>query len=540
MKLAQCIILDLLKDYDPVPILPETCDFHFSGVQLLDQDNPTDDPSILYIETTTQISSFDTEKLKDFCIICIGKKEDVSSYIENYQANLILIPENHSLASVVNTLYTGFHRILRWDAELQNAILSKQNYQSLFSIGGRFFGKNAMLMVNSSYNVIGTNLLEAPGHEKLDFILKNGYYSKDLTDGLAQMGYMAKGFQYKTPTILNPPNYMNCPIMVLSMHADNGIFLGFITIYFIESQPTATQFELFSHFAKMIRCYYLKNSEENASTPTPLESFMSDLINHTQEDEAFMQDRARTLRLPIEATYRLCVIKWDKFILPQADYVRNRLRSCLKFPLFRVVLYHDSILLLLQGNIPSLKVMEEINDSMGEFSEVLKICHGYAGFSTASFPLMKLNIAYQQALTAVRYGTMLNPDKGIYFYSHYYIYEMLDEYKKRYALEDMYIQKLKELKNPSEEHYDNLSLLRNYLLTERSISSTAKIMHMHRNSVIYRLGKIQEALGFDLNDPDVRLRVLISFKILELISGHIEPLPCIDGQQGSESFNFYE
>ena len=110
---------------------------------------------------------------------------------------------------------------------------------------------------------------------------------------------------------------------------------------------------------------------------------------------------------------------------------------------------------------------------MGEFSEVLKICHGYAGFSTASFPLMKLNIAYQQALTAVRYGTMLNPDKGIYFYSHYYIYEMLDEYKKRYALEDMYIQKLKELKNPSEEHYDNLSLLRNYLLTERSISSTA-------------------------------------------------------------------
>ena len=108
---------------------------------------------------------------------------------------MILIPENHSLASVVNTLYTGFHRILRWDAELQNAILSKQNYQSLFSIGGRFFGKNAMLMVNSSYNVIGTNLLEAPGHEKLDFILKNGYYSKDLTDGLAQMGNMAKGIQ---------------------------------------------------------------------------------------------------------------------------------------------------------------------------------------------------------------------------------------------------------------------------------------------------------------------------------------------------------
>ena len=35
MKLAQCIILDLLKDYDPVPILPETCDFHFSKIVLV-------------------------------------------------------------------------------------------------------------------------------------------------------------------------------------------------------------------------------------------------------------------------------------------------------------------------------------------------------------------------------------------------------------------------------------------------------------------------------------------------------------------------
>ena len=193
------------------------------------------------------------------------------------------------------------------------------------------------------------------------------------------------------------------------------------------------------------------------------------------------RDRARTLHLPIEATYRLCVIKWDKFILPQADYVRNRLRSCLKFPLFRVVLYHDSILLLLQGNIPSLKVMEEINDSMGEFSEVLKICHGYAGFSTASFPLMKLNGPFisrhlQQSLR----HHVKTQIKGIYFYSHYYILKCWMRYKKRYALEDMYIQKLKELeKILQKRHYDNLSFYATicsrsavFLLLQRSCTCT--------------------------------------------------------------------
>ena len=70
---------------------------------------------------------------------------------------------------------------------------------------------------------------------------------------------------------------------------------------------------------------------------------------------------------------------------------------------------------------------------------------------------------------------------------------------------------------------NNLHLLRYYLLSERSISSTAQLLHLHRNSVIYRLGKIEKTLGVDLDDPDVRLRLLISLKILELLDGHLMP-----------------
>ena len=39
---------------------------------------------------------------------------------------------------------------------------------------------------------------------------------------------------------------------------------------------------------------------------------------------------------------------------------------------------------------------------------------------------------------------------------------------------------------------------------------------MHRNSVIYRIARIREQLNIDFGDPDARLRLLISFKILEM------------------------
>ena len=63
----------------------------------------------------------------------------------------------------------------------------------------------------------------------------------------------------------------------------------------------------------------------------------------------------------------------------------------------------------------------------------------------------------------------------------------------------------------------NLYLLRTYPIHERNISQTAKLLYMHRNSVIYRISRIRELLNVNLDDPDIRLRLLISFKILELI-----------------------
>ena len=62
----------------------------------------------------------------------------------------------------------------------------------------------------------------------------------------------------------------------------------------------------------------------------------------------------------------------------------------------------------------------------------------------------------------------------------------------------------------------DLILLYNYLCSERNISLTAKKSYMHRNSIIYRLQKIQDELELNLDDDDVRLRLLVSFKILEM------------------------
>ena len=54
-----------------------------------------------------------------------------------------------------------------------------------------------------------------------------------------------------------------------------------------------------------------------------------------------------------------------------------------------------------------------------------------------------------------------------------------------------------------------------YLLLERDIPKTAEALIIHRTTLIYRLKKITALTGLDLDDPDRRLYLLLSLKLLE-------------------------
>ena len=53
-----------------------------------------------------------------------------------------------------------------------------------------------------------------------------------------------------------------------------------------------------------------------------------------------------------------------------------------------------------------------------------------------------------------------------------------------------------------------------YLLHEQNISKTAAEMHMHRNSVIYRIRKIQSLIGEDFGDHFERQYQILSYRMM--------------------------
>ncbi len=57
-----------------------------------------------------------------------------------------------------------------------------------------------------------------------------------------------------------------------------------------------------------------------------------------------------------------------------------------------------------------------------------------------------------------------------------------------------------------------------YLRHERSADATSKALFIHRNSLRYRLDRIEELIDADLNDPDTRMYIILSYEIKEMTS----------------------
>jgi purine catabolism regulator len=62
-----------------------------------------------------------------------------------------------------------------------------------------------------------------------------------------------------------------------------------------------------------------------------------------------------------------------------------------------------------------------------------------------------------------------------------------------------------------------LETLAAYLATNGSPTDAADRLHLHRNTVLYRLGRIEDLLGVDLRNAEVRLALHLALKISEIL-----------------------
>jgi purine catabolism regulator len=141
-----------------------------------------------------------------------------------------------------------------------------------------------------------------------------------------------------------------------------------------------------------------------------------------------------------------------------------------------------------------------------------------AGVSRAHAGLASLPSAANEAREALRIGRSVYGTGRVVGYADLGLYRVLHSLRDTPELRSFYEQTLGALAEYDRRTgQDYVETLETYFACHGNLSQTALRLHHHRNSLLYRIGRIQEITGLDLEDPEARLSLQVALKARRLL-----------------------
>lgn len=265
--------------------------------------------------------------------------------------------------------------------------------------------------------------------------------------------------------------------------------------------------------------------------------FFEDLISLDIKRKKKALDRARFFNLLGENQYLIevisCRMKWDNFEDGNEEESINYIRDFVNTMVPSVEELMDyynleglvstkvngmQILMGFESEKPIKKRIEEFNIKLLEmFNKKSKNIEFKMGIGRVYSELENVNKSFQDALRAVRIGKSIT-NKEIVEFDELGIFKILSQDFLNEELEDFYNTTLKPLvdydKKKSTELVKTLEI---YFKNTGNLTRISEQLFAHYNTVLYRINRINEITGMNLDDPNHRLNLEIALKIKDLL-----------------------
>lgn len=143
----------------------------------------------------------------------------------------------------------------------------------------------------------------------------------------------------------------------------------------------------------------------------------------------------------------------------------------------------------------------------------------YAGVGKVTKSARCIGKSYYQALKLEKLQKQRGLDGVLCLYNRMGVYKLLLAVEDRDILEGYYRESVAPLVEYDRiNQSDLLAVLRSYLAHSGSVKETAEELFVHRNTVNYKLNKIEELLHVDLSDFADRERLSIGLRVREIMA----------------------
>ena len=508
-------ILDLLDDCPITFKRNNNLKIDFTGVKMLTQDQTVFFPSVLYFG---HVSMLPEELPGNFAInlLVFGPEASLKYfYPADAPVNLLHLDESVDPFMAYNRIQEIFlesQKVVTGMRLFLDALFNDEGLQGICDTAYSFLG-NPIFVVDNSYKYMAISTGTVADNPLME---KETSHRQIEEEGIS---FIRRNKLDDKMRKSNRPVYVHNPVH------DRGMLIGPVKIHDIEiahvmmyeqNRPiTENDAELIHRLCRIISIELQKTDFYKRNKGTMYAYFIGDLLDNNSGNIERSKERLATLG------YKL---KNDLFILSVSDryntasearqeMIVTDIQSMIPESLY--VIYQNTIIFLING------CNKEDNHRFvnPKVEDYLQNNGLIAGLSNRFSNIQEIRKYYEQSLKSAQLGQKMKNAPGLYRYEVMTIFHLLEICESNnYNLLDFCHPALLVLKAYDEEkNTDFFNTLYQYLNFSQNTQQTANHLHIHKNTLLYRIEKIKKITGNPLNHGDELIKLHFSFKILEYI-----------------------
>lgn len=149
-------------------------------------------------------------------------------------------------------------------------------------------------------------------------------------------------------------------------------------------------------------------------------------------------------------------------------------------------------------------------------------CEAYIAYGTVVNEIKEVSRSYKEARMALDVGKIFFEEKNIIAYSALGIGRLI--YQLPIPLCKMFIKEIFDGKSPDDFDEETLTTINKFFENSLNVSETSRQLYIHRNTLVYRLDKLQKSTGLDLRV----FEDAITFKIALMVVKYMKYMETLD------------
>ncbi|MBQ9022314.1 MAG: helix-turn-helix domain-containing protein [Eubacterium sp.] len=488
------------------------------GLRLLPEDLSTLDQDYLYVTDQGQLSLL-SDIDQDVSIVCFANRNSLGgSNTEKADSpspnNTTVLQSPFELAHGFNDLQSHFSAFADWERKLDFAVFQDAPFQELINIAEEKIA-SAMLLYDPALKLLAQSVFQPDVNSPFyPEAIRSGYLNMETVKFLEKQNYFEtlndQGLAFSKDDTDKTPAYFR------TVKISNQLAV-YCVLLFTDKLPRIYEKQLFDVLCDAVERILKKRHTTFLRDRSVTDYLLMDLLENPDTSPEQIKERIYYSELPFEGNFVLTLIESDVSKKSAEQFFLQQLRNNMVNS--QIFSWHDAVIILHQ--IPSAQ-LPNYREYLTTFLQSLLNSFSHQKmqvyFSRPFFTISNFPGAYKQAANMREFATPAAGSKiPFFFFEDYVVQDLIYQNPVRdqvsYYCEPCLLDLIKKDTKKSRQQ---VRILYEYLNCDRNYTDVAKKMDMHRNNVIYHIKNLGEQYGLDFDDPKTRLKLLLSFELLNI------------------------